>query len=159
MKKIIGNLDIETAEIYAELIKRNVLEDEFGGEFIVAFNASHAIKYPNPLTTDPEKKLLNEYGIGKALKKIKGVFVPEIHAFCNGWNLPFLVQQTLNLTPYDNLNSNQKIKAENQYLKQMELIKAHGIISGDTSIHDNCGVRKFDGNLYLYDFTDWREIK
>jgi RIO-like serine/threonine protein kinase len=155
MREIIGNLDSELVETYVDLIGQRVLEEEAGGRYAVAFNGEHAIKYPHPTTKNARAELINEYNIGRGLKEI-GANVPRMHGiFVNDNGTPFLVQQTLDLTIYENLPVSKREKAERQFSEQVELVKSHGFVPGDLSIFDNCGVRKSDGNLYFFDFTDW----
>jgi len=159
MNQIIGNLDSELVEIYSDLIEREVLTHEQGGEFMVSINSGHAIKHPYYGSSNwPAKAraLIREFEIGRDLRQ-KGVNVPEMHGVYTGseHEMPFLVMQRLNLINLEDLNRADMTEAFAKYSEQHALARKRGYTPGDVSECANCGFDKKQREVYFYDFSDW----
>ncbi len=163
--KIIGDFDIERARDYESLIEKCNsgeinLQEKQGGRFNVILNGEHALKhvYFGDLNTNildhKRENLIHEFNIGKGLEKI-GIKVPRMHCVALG-NIPFLVMERLNITHFSKLNEIKQEEFENQYKEQIDKAISNGYLPGDTNSHTNCGWDAKKGQVFFYDFGDWR---
>lgn len=155
---ILGDITLDEVRLYHDLIERNMLKRDGGGNFEVSFSGGEAIKHSvdgSRYETD-RAKLLWEYCVGKDLEAV-GANVPRMRGVYFGSGRPLLFMETIgDLREVRELLSRDRREAIRQFPAQRKVISEAGYEVRDGNLDTNYGYSPKRGKGYHYDFSDWR---
>lgn len=168
-ERVVGDLNLESAEHYEGLIKKKVLPAPTISRYAF-FDKDKFIKVSSANFDHNKKKLWKEFKIGRGLENI-GLNVPKMHCVYFGDEISFLVMSRLNLTKLNfscglNLPSGEIDAVRKQFDEQITRAERFGYHPSDVHFDPdskiglffhNCGFNRDNKKLYFFDFERWEE--
>jgi hypothetical protein len=152
-EQVYGDITLERARELSELIKGNVLQEEFGSENIISFlGSSEVLIHRHDKTND--SRLKDYYAIAKGLERA-GINVVKIKGMYSG-DPSLLLAERLYLKNYRDLNRLKQREMETQFREQLYLAMNKGFEPGDITLEDNCGFDLKQNKIRFFDVADWR---